>query len=94
MILAIPASSADVERLFSKAGFTCNKYRTNLSSDRFNKMMVVQGNFHPDLYEKSAREKEEEEAARKEKNAKISKGQKEAHNSTKVVKKNKHQRTK
>ena len=70
VILQLPASSADVERLFSKAGFTRSKYRQSLEVNRFNKMMVIQGNWHDDLYLKFPWEEEEEKRKNEEANKK------------------------
>ena len=70
VILQLPASSADVARLFSKAGFTRSKYRQSLEVNRFNKMMVIQGNWHDDLYLKFPWEEEEEKRKNEEANKK------------------------
>lgn len=72
IILAIPASSADVERLFSRAGCTMSERRTSLNSVRFHKLMVLQGNSSRDLYKKFPRESVESEEQRLATNKKIS----------------------
>jgi len=51
LVLSIPASSADVERLFSQAGITMSDLRTSLDATRFHKIMVVQGNFSKTVQE-------------------------------------------
>jgi hypothetical protein len=71
-ILSVPPSSADVERLFSRGGFTLSPLRMNLDPERVNKMLVTQGNWDDQLYKRFDWEMEEEAAKKKEANKKRS----------------------
>lgn len=52
LLHCIPASAAEVERLFfSKAGATLTNVRTSMDPERLHKMMVIQSNWRPQLYE-------------------------------------------
>ena len=43
-VLAIPASSADVERLFSRSGLTCTELRNSLAPSITEMVMWLVGN--------------------------------------------------
>ena len=90
LVLSIPASSADAERLFSQAGITMSDRRTSLDATRFNKMMTVQGNYSMELYKKFEHERVKEAEEKVEKNKKIAAGVKKAHKEKEQRKKQQH----
>lgn len=77
--LSLPPSSADVERLFSTAGFVFSERRQCLKPERFDNMMIVQGNWQDKYLKFTDEEKEKKLAARLAHNAAVSKGKKAAH---------------
>lgn len=82
-ILWVPPSSADVERLFSKGGFTLSPRRMNLDPERFNKLLVTQGNWDDKLYKRFDWEIEEDQKRKEESNKKRSKSMAESHKNRK-----------
>jgi hypothetical protein len=79
MILCVPASAAEIERLFSAAGFVYNKFRYRLDGDRADDMLVVRGNFRPSFYKKQEWQIEQEKERRRTKRMKLSGSMASAH---------------
>ena len=79
VILSLPPSSADTERIFSDSGFTFGERRQCLDAQRLDDLMVVKGNWD-DIHLKFTKEEEEKKRKKRvEHNNNIGKGVKEAH---------------
>jgi hypothetical protein len=79
MTLCVPASAAEIERLFSAAGFMYNKFRYCLDGDRADDMLVVRGNYRPSFYDKQEWQIQQEKERGEAKRRKLSGSMKSAH---------------
>jgi hypothetical protein len=79
VVLAVPASAAKIERLFSSAGITYTKHRSSLKGDRADKLLVVKSNWQSELFKRFPWEVEEEERKKAEAREKQSASGKKAH---------------
>lgn len=73
LLLSIPATSAEVERLFSSCGNVITERRASLDRNRFQKMIMIKKNWDDSLYKISRRQKDEREKRREEAQARRSK---------------------
>lgn len=82
MILSIRPSSADVERLFSTAGFVFSERRQCMDSVRFDDLMVIKGNWE-NKYLAFTKEEQEEKKAKREAHSRAISAAKQAANAIK-----------